>query len=267
MKTLFFLILLLLSSIAYSQGNLQFNQVKLIGDSPQTVPTGKVWKIESAPLTVKNGIRVPPTFIMGTDTIVMGYDSYTTTNLENVISVGIEYKGSGCFYPVSSIVLHLDGVGNGSNILSQDLSFPNISVGASNYKKIGTVNLAQFSSNNIISSFFLSLASSSQYTGVGCTNGAAKGGWNYNFRITFYLANGNSVIYNTSSNTSPICGTCCSNCFSDAQGIMPTITANSETRSRPAITTQFPIWLPSGTAVRTFTNISKLSVIEFNIVQ
>ena len=266
MKTIVYLITFIFSSIGFSQGNLQFNQVKLIGDSPQTVPTGKVWKIESAPLTVKNGIRVPPTFIMGTDTIVMGYDSYTTTNLENVISVGIEYKGSGCFYPVSSIVLHLDGVGNGSNILSQDLSFPNISVGASNYTKIGSVNLVQFSSNNIISSFFLSLASSSQYTRVGCVN-TTRGGWNYNFRITFYLANGNSVIYNTSSQNSSNCGACCSNCFSDEQGIMPTITANSETRSRPATTTQFPIWLPSGTAVRTFTNISKLSVIEFNIVQ
>ena len=265
MKSFFFLIALTFTSIAFSQGNLQFNQVKLIGDSPQTVPTGKVWKIESAPLTVKDGIRVPPTFMIGT--IVMGYDSYTTTNLENVISAGIEYKGSGCYYPVSSIVLHLDGVGNGSNILSQDLSFPNISVGSSNYKKIGTVNLSQFSSNNIISSFFLSFASSSQYTGVGCTNGAAKGGWNYNFRITFYLANGNSVIYNTSSANSSNCSPCCSGCFSSEQGIMPTISANSETRSRPAITTNLPIWLPSGTAVRTLTNISKLSVLEFNVVQ
>ena len=33
----------------YSQGNLQFNQVKIISntDPSQTVPAGKVWKIES----------------------------------------------------------------------------------------------------------------------------------------------------------------------------------------------------------------------------
>ena len=47
MKTFFFLILLLLSSIAFSQGNLQFNQVKLVS-TQETVPAGKVWKVESA---------------------------------------------------------------------------------------------------------------------------------------------------------------------------------------------------------------------------
>jgi hypothetical protein len=33
----------------HAQGNLQFNQVKIISniDPPQTVPAGKVWKIES----------------------------------------------------------------------------------------------------------------------------------------------------------------------------------------------------------------------------
>ena len=37
-----------------AQNNLQFNQVKLVGSTAETVPAGKVWKIESAPLTVKN---------------------------------------------------------------------------------------------------------------------------------------------------------------------------------------------------------------------
>lgn len=30
-----------------AQGNLQFNQVVIVFDQPQTVPTGKVWKVES----------------------------------------------------------------------------------------------------------------------------------------------------------------------------------------------------------------------------
>jgi len=36
-------------SSTWAQGNLQFNQVKIISntDAPQTVPVGKVWKIES----------------------------------------------------------------------------------------------------------------------------------------------------------------------------------------------------------------------------
>jgi hypothetical protein len=37
---------LILSTLANAQGNLQFNQVKLV-TSLETVPSGKVWKIES----------------------------------------------------------------------------------------------------------------------------------------------------------------------------------------------------------------------------
>ena len=40
---------LFLCGLSYSQGNLQFNQVKIISntDPSQSVPAGKVWKIES----------------------------------------------------------------------------------------------------------------------------------------------------------------------------------------------------------------------------
>ena len=40
---------LFLCGLSYSQGNLQFNQVKIVSntDASQTVPAGKVWKIES----------------------------------------------------------------------------------------------------------------------------------------------------------------------------------------------------------------------------
>jgi hypothetical protein len=47
MKTFFFLISLTFTSIAFSQGNLQFNQVKLVSNQ-ETVPNGKVWKVENA---------------------------------------------------------------------------------------------------------------------------------------------------------------------------------------------------------------------------
>jgi hypothetical protein len=44
-----FLVSLLWCGVIYSQGNLQFNQVKIVSntDASQTVPAGKVWKIES----------------------------------------------------------------------------------------------------------------------------------------------------------------------------------------------------------------------------
>jgi len=51
-------LLLLLSKIAHSQGNLQFNQVINLefvsGGTTVTVPTGKVWKIENCMITSTN---------------------------------------------------------------------------------------------------------------------------------------------------------------------------------------------------------------------
>lgn len=45
---LFVSLLMFSFSNSFSQGDLQFNQVKLIGNTQETVPSGKVWKIESA---------------------------------------------------------------------------------------------------------------------------------------------------------------------------------------------------------------------------
>jgi hypothetical protein len=49
MKTNFFIISIFVcfSEIIFSQGNLQFNQVLKVNNSAQTVPTGKVWKVEA----------------------------------------------------------------------------------------------------------------------------------------------------------------------------------------------------------------------------
>jgi hypothetical protein len=46
MKKLFLFTFLILSTLTSAQGNLQFNQVKLVTNT-ETVPVGKVWKIES----------------------------------------------------------------------------------------------------------------------------------------------------------------------------------------------------------------------------
>ncbi len=46
-KVLLFFVFVSISVIAKTQGNLQFNQVKLVS-TLETVPAGKVWKVESA---------------------------------------------------------------------------------------------------------------------------------------------------------------------------------------------------------------------------
>ena len=48
MKRLYiFIITIFLTTVAFSQGNLQFNQVLLVDNNLVTVPAGKVWKIEN----------------------------------------------------------------------------------------------------------------------------------------------------------------------------------------------------------------------------
>ncbi len=47
LKKFFTPIFLLISFHLFSQGNLQFNQVVIVNDQVQTVPAGKVWKVES----------------------------------------------------------------------------------------------------------------------------------------------------------------------------------------------------------------------------
>ena len=47
MKKILLSTFLLLSNLACAQGNLQFNQVIRVVEVLQTVPTGKVWKVES----------------------------------------------------------------------------------------------------------------------------------------------------------------------------------------------------------------------------
>ena len=46
MKSIVLFIFLVCLGMSYAQGNLQFNQVKLVS-ALETVPAGKVWKIES----------------------------------------------------------------------------------------------------------------------------------------------------------------------------------------------------------------------------
>ena len=47
MSTKLLILFILMTSAVWTQGNLQFNQVIKVNNSVQTVPTGKIWKVES----------------------------------------------------------------------------------------------------------------------------------------------------------------------------------------------------------------------------
>jgi hypothetical protein len=271
--TYILLIFLIFSTSSYSQGNLQFNQVKLIGDAPSTVPDEKVWKIESATLSIKDGIRVPPRFIIGTDTILLGYDSYSTSILENVVSVNLEWKGNnnggsngtcGCCCTSNlpsngstNVFLNIGGNANGSNILNENLNFSNIpGTNSASYTSLGNTNLVN-GGDNILTSWTLYFTPTSTQPCLP-TYTTSVWGVNYTFRITFLLANGNAVSYEVSKSQFA--------CGGAPQLNVTNPTIITETRTRPQVTTQFPIWVPSGTVIKTLSNIAKLSILEFNVI-
>jgi hypothetical protein len=264
-----------LGSKLFAQNNLQFNQVKLVGSTSETVPTGKVWKIESAPLTLKNGIRIPPSFVIGNDTIILGYDSYTTFELENVVSVRVDWKGanngltsfSSCGSCDSqlpsngsnSVTLSLEGFSVQNPIISESLSFSNVpNLNSGSYINLGTRNF-QASGNNVINNWSISF---NPVPTQPCLPNYSNWVWgvNYVFKVIFNLLNGNSISYIVSKNQFG-CGN-----SPGTLSISGPIVGN-ETKSRPQVTTQFPIWIPAGTPVKTLSNIGKLSILEFNVTQ
>ena len=62
MKFLFAIVLALLSFVGFGQYNLQLNQVVLVSNTQQTVPAGKVWKVESY---MQAGIAAPDMIEVG----------------------------------------------------------------------------------------------------------------------------------------------------------------------------------------------------------
>lgn len=68
MRNFFYLfVIMLVSNLVFSQGNLQFNQVKLVS-TVETVPVGKVWKLQNfLPNTalVQDLNRTYPTAVVG----------------------------------------------------------------------------------------------------------------------------------------------------------------------------------------------------------
>ena len=235
----------------HAQGNLQFNQVKLV-QAIDSVPQNKVWKLESAVLGISQGIRVSPTFYMNGDTVVLGYDSYNVSRWENVTSVVVQVRGQLCNTVVRMRFL---GSGGGSAI-DQDNSSANLN---STYNQFTTV--ATFTppspGNNEIDRWNFWLAA-----------GNPTSGGYPEFRIVVNLANGAQIVETYNHNSS--CNSCCYN-VGDARANLvgnsgSTIALSRMDRTRPQISTSLPMWLPAGTTLQAGGNVKALSVIEFNVL-
>ena len=234
----------------HAQGNLQFNQVKLV-QAIDSVPQNKVWKVESAVLGISQGIRVSPTFYINGDTVVLGYDSYNVSRWENVTSVVVQVRGQLCNTVVRMRFL---GSGGGSAI-DQDNSSATLNSTYNQFTTVATFNPPS-PGNNEIDRWIFWLMTTNQTSG-----GTPE------FRIVVNLANGAQIVESYNNNNG--CGCCytVNNSWANFVGNAgSTVALSRMDRTRPQISTSLPMWLPSGTTLQAGGNVKALSVIEFNVL-
>lgn len=234
-----------------AQGTLQFNQVKLV-TTQETVPAGKVWKVESAMLGLSQGIRVSPWFNVNGDTIVLGYDSYNVSRWENVVSIQIQGRAQSV---CGTVQLHLRILGSGGNQAIDQTFVTNVTA-STNWTTLAT-HVPNSAGNNEIDRWAL----------WNYIQGSTAGGNNWEFRIVVNLANGSQIV-NVYSGGAP------GGCYNYSSGInysnyvasaTSTLAIDRMERTRPQISTSFPFWLPAGSTLGAGGNIKGLSVIEFNV--
>ena len=234
----------------HAQGNLQFNQVKLV-QAIDSVPQNKVWKLESAVLGISQGIRVSPTFYMNGDTVVLGYDSYNVSRWENVTSVVVQVRGQLCNTVVRMRFL---GSGGGSAI-DQDNSSATLNSTYNPFTTVATFNPPS-PGNNEIDRWNFWLAAANQTSG-----GISE------FRIVVNLANGAQIVETYNQNSSCNCCWIVGDARANLVGNSGSTNALSRMdRIRPQISTSLPMWLPAGTTLQAGGNVKALSVIEFNVL-
>jgi hypothetical protein len=97
MKHLIIIIFLFALNNLHSQGNLQFNQVLRVSNTPQTVPVGKVWKVESY---LENEGDNSPNYATGCTNL--GYHRPLTINNYNYYFVGSIAYGNTAFVQLTN---------------------------------------------------------------------------------------------------------------------------------------------------------------------
>ena len=100
--TLFSLCSLLFVPFSNAQGNLQFNQVKLVS-TIQTVPLGKVWKVESASYAGGNAFQIGtiPSSTFGNILPLSSFLNFKINGLNNCVpALGGAGGGSISVFPI-----------------------------------------------------------------------------------------------------------------------------------------------------------------------
>jgi len=91
LKCIFSLVLFFYVSTVFSQGNLQFNQVKLV-TTQETVPAGKVWKVESA-LSGEERYPTSGSTLPSNSRFILVNGNSVCVHEEHVATTGVGFNG------------------------------------------------------------------------------------------------------------------------------------------------------------------------------
>jgi len=251
MKKIFLLLMwVIISGATLAQKTLEFNQVLLIGSTPQTVPTGKVWKVESImsqqAYDYKKGMFIK---INGDSIAVHQFYSGAKfwDNISKIVVEGKRDNSTTCTYDYNRVFFSYSG-------FDGDLPVKNV-----NY----------YYQQNLTSSSYITLFNIVPQSGTSLSITSWRLSPGYRFtklsvRVTVFYTNGTSqsLVY---SKLYDDCGGSNDDwVFGTTQGTEYQVPMKAQdTYFNPP---NLPMWLPEGTSLQSFINTKYISVVEFNLV-
>lgn len=248
-----FVIIQVQQSSAQSK-SLSFNQIVLI-TAKDTVPAGKIWKIESAlpstPVKLHDGYTIN----------IDGQDVYISSFLAgpkywgNITSIDFEGRLTiSCTGIYGSVKFKYSGYESNLPIINRTVNLSDIN--STSWTPLGTMSPTSPGAITEINEMLMTITSA----GSSPWGGAE-------IRMTVYYSDG-------TSQTSPAYYNNKSTCTNIGTGIVyyligsssSSYLVNSTTPDTYTVPINFPIWLPEGTIIEPSADIGCLSAIEFDVV-
>jgi len=236
--------------MSFAQGSLQFNQVKLVS-SEETVPAGKVWKVESVMSSAPRKSFSPYFIIVNSTNIYFSNYSYSGKGWFDIAEIKIYYKENFSCTNTHSLIFNYHGYEDKTPFWGRTTS--GTVQNNSNWHLVSTV-LPQVSGSP------LSITQARLYM-----NYAEAG--DARLDITYMDGSTQSIIFP---------GRSTSICQSGSWQYVTTSIGNFSSTIGDYIDvpeselyiadTKLPLWLPTGTTLQAGDNVGYVSVIEFNVL-
>jgi len=244
--------------MSYAQGNLQFNQIKVVTDE-ETVPTGKVWKVVSA-MSASAGTKGEAfTMLVNGQPVYLSYYNSGDRYWDNIMSIQFETRkngGAACSNSdLVSMAFEYDGY-------EKDFPFQN------------RRSAWAYRPNLYPTTWTTMFTVTPQDVSMPMSITAMRLGGATSVRIPDQVEFRLTVTYNDNSTQSimygPYAFSCCGCSGGSTHYFIGSTTALFQMPSTSKdffyLPTSLPLWLPSGFSLGKGNKISGLSVIEFNII-